>query len=131
MSASAPFVSGRLDLRVGLLAAAAVLLCAVWFWWSLARRCPAGLAAWYAFVTMLHMSGLGALLTLAPHVLYRDDPTIVAQFGLTTLEDQQLAGLIMWIPAGTIYAGAALTFMALWILRSSPSEIPRNVAPAA
>jgi putative membrane protein len=37
---------------------------------------------------------------------------------LTQLEDQQLAGLVMWVPAGTIYAGAALAFMGLWISRS-------------
>ena len=29
-------------------------------------------------------------------------------FGLTPLEDQQLAGVIMWVPAETVYAGAAL-----------------------
>jgi cytochrome c oxidase assembly factor CtaG len=41
------------------------------------------------------------------------------RWGLTPLEDQQLAGLVMWVPAGTVYAGAALAFAALWISRSS------------
>jgi putative membrane protein len=40
-------------------------------------------------------------------------------WGLTPLEDQQLAGMVMWIPAGTIYAGAALTLLALWISTSA------------
>jgi cytochrome c oxidase assembly factor CtaG len=40
-------------------------------------------------------------------------------WGLTPLEDQQLAGLIMWVPAGTIYAGAALALTTIWIRHSS------------
>ena len=40
-------------------------------------------------------------------------------WGLTPLEDQQLAGMIMWVPAGTIYAAAAMTMLALWIRGSS------------
>jgi cytochrome c oxidase assembly factor CtaG len=40
-------------------------------------------------------------------------------WGLTPIQDQQLAGLVMWVPAGTIYAGAALGFAALWIARSA------------
>jgi cytochrome c oxidase assembly factor CtaG len=35
--------------------------------------------------------------------------------GLSPLEDQQLAGVIMWVPAGTVYAGAILVFVALWV----------------
>jgi putative membrane protein len=45
---------------------------------------------------------------------------VAAQFGLTPLEDQQLAGLVMWIPAGLVYTLAALLVAARWI--SSPGE---------
>jgi cytochrome c oxidase assembly factor CtaG len=38
---------------------------------------------------------------------------------MTPLEDQQIAGLIMWVPAGIVYAGAALALMALWIHNSA------------
>jgi putative membrane protein len=94
------------------------LLTAILFWWSVFWRSNAGLAAWHLFITMLHTSGLGALMALAPRVLYQPQPATVAAWGLTPLEDQQLAGLIMWIPAGTIYAGAALALVAIWIRRS-------------
>ena len=67
---------------------------------------------------MLHTGILGALMTLAPHVLYGAQTAGAARLGLTPLEDQQLAGLVMWIPAGTVYAAAALAFLALWIRRS-------------
>ena len=68
---------------------------------------------------MLHTSVLGALMALAPRVLYRAQTATAAAWGLTPLEDQQLAGLVMWVPAGTIYAGAALALMALWIRQAS------------
>lgn len=90
-------------------------LTAILFWWSVFRRSQAGSAAWHVFVTMLHTSILGALMALAPHLLYRQQADAAAAWGLTPLEDQQLAGIIMWVPAGTIYAGAALALIALWI----------------
>lgn len=94
------------------------LLTAILFWWAMVRRSNRGAACGHLFVTMTHTGLLGALMTLAPHVLYRVQTAHSSAWGLTALEDQQLAGLVMWIPAGTIYAGAALSFAALWIKRS-------------
>ncbi|MCA1454201.1 cytochrome c oxidase assembly protein [Bradyrhizobium sp. BRP22] len=88
---------------------------AVLFWWSVFRRSETGAAAWHVFVTMLHTSVLGALMALAPRVLYQQQTAAAASWGLTPLEDQQLAGIIMWVPAGTIYAGAALALIGIWI----------------
>jgi cytochrome c oxidase assembly factor CtaG len=91
---------------------------AVLFWWSVFRRSETGTAAWHVFITMLHTSVLGALMALAPRVLYQQQTAAAASWGLTPLEDQQLAGIIMWVPAGTIYAGAALALIAIWIRRA-------------
>ena len=88
---------------------------AVLFWWSVLRRSESGAGAWHVFITMLHTSVLGALMALAPRVLYAAQTATAYEWGLTPLEDQQLAGIIMWIPAGTIYAGAALALLAIWI----------------
>jgi cytochrome c oxidase assembly factor CtaG len=95
------------------------LLTAIFFWWSVFRTSATGVAAWHVFVTMLHTSLLGALMTLAPRVLYTAQTATAHDWGLTPLEDQQLAGLIMWVPAGTIYAGAVLALTAIWIRHSS------------
>ena len=95
------------------------LLTALLFWWALLRNCGAGAAAGHLFITMTHTSLLGALLTFAPRVLYRVQTVHAGDWGLTPIQDQQLAGLVMWVPAGTIYAGAALGFAALWITRSA------------
>jgi cytochrome c oxidase assembly factor CtaG len=103
-------------------------LTAVLFWWSVFRRSEAGAAAWHVFITMLHTSALGALMTLAPRVLYDAQTATSIAWGLTPLEDQQLAGIIMWIPAGTIYAGAALALAAAWIKQSGERARQDDVA---
>ncbi|WP_458759613.1 cytochrome c oxidase assembly protein [Afipia sp. TerB] len=103
---------------------------AVLFWWSVFRRSEAGAAAWHVFITMLHTSALGALMALAPRVLYQQQTAAAAAWGLTPLEDQQLAGIIMWVPAGTIYAGAALALIAVWIKDASRNADRRDAASA-
>jgi putative membrane protein len=95
------------------------LLTALLFWWALIRRCDAGAAAGHLVFTMVHTGMLGALLTLSPRVLYPAQTADALNWGLSPLEDQQLAGLVMWIPVGTVYAGAALVFVTLWLRRSA------------
>jgi putative membrane protein len=113
------FDSAVTDLALHRLQHLSFLLTAILFWWSVFRRSNCGLAAWHLFVTMLHTSVLGALMALAPRLLYASGTAIVGAWGLTPLEDQQLAGMIMWVPAGTIYAGAALALTAVWIRNAS------------
>lgn len=91
------------------------ILTALLFWWALLRRCTPGAAAMHLFVTMMHTGLLGTVIALAPRVLYQVQTAQAGLLGLAALEDQQLAGLVMWIPAGTVYAGAALGFLAIWI----------------
>ncbi len=94
---------------------------AILFWWALLRRADPGAATGHVFVTMLHMSGLGALIALSPRLLYPVQTAEALRWGLTPLEDQQLAGLLMWVPAAPSYAAAALVFARMWITRSSQS----------
>jgi cytochrome c oxidase assembly factor CtaG len=93
------------------------LASALIFWWALFRRPRSdyGLGAIHVFATMVHMSLLGALLTLSPRLLYGAQTADAPLFGFTPLEDQQLAGLVMWVPAGTLYAGTALAMLAFWL----------------
>jgi putative membrane protein len=107
------------------------LATAIVFWWSVLRTSDRGLAAWHLFITMLHMSILGALMALAPRVLYVAQTATASEWGLTPLEDQQLAGIVMWVPAGTIYAGAALALFTVWIARSGTEGKSHENARAA
>jgi len=94
---------------------ASFFVSALLFWYSLVGISRSGEAVWHLFFTMLHTSVLGALIAVAPRVLYSTQTAHSLAWGLTALEDQQLAGIFMWVPAGTIYAGAALAFAARWI----------------
>jgi len=85
------------------------------FWWSVIWVSSRGTAAWHLFVTMMHTSVLGALLAFAPNVLFVAQTRYAGEWGMTPLEDQQLAGIIMWVPGGLIYAGAALLMITLLI----------------
>lgn len=93
---------------------------AILFWWSLlnGRVRAYGAAVFYLFATALHSGFLGILLSLARRPIYPRQTSAAPQWGLTQMEDQQLAGLIMWVPGGLIYAGAALALAGLWIARS-------------
>jgi cytochrome c oxidase assembly factor CtaG len=88
------------------------LLTALVFWWSVlpaaSRRGRHGAAILSLFTTMVYTGGLGALLTLARTPRYPAYPEAAPLWGLTPLEDQQLAGLIMWVPGGVSYLLATL-----------------------
>jgi len=77
------------------------------FWRSARTSAPWPAAAAFV-VTLTQMTLLGALITLAPRALYAPHLATTQAWGLSPLADQQLAGVIMWIPAGTIYLAAAL-----------------------
>lgn len=93
------------------------------FWWVLlprpGREHACGNAVMHLFFTSLHTGLLGVLLVVSPKLWYPANAVGSDLWGLSPLEDQQLAGLIMWIPAGLIYGGAALLSVAFWIQTSS------------
>ena len=74
-----------------------------------------GAAVGALFLTTLQAGLLGALLTLSRVLWYPFAPDPFPICGLTRLEDQSLAGLIMWVPACMGYAFAALIIMARWL----------------
>jgi putative membrane protein len=104
---------------------------ALLFWWAILRpgrlRETFGLAALYVLTTAMHTSLLGALLTFAPIVWYPVYAGTAPAWGLTALEDQQLGGLIMWVPAGFVYLAIALLLFAAW-LRSLDRQIAHSPA---
>lgn len=78
--------------------------------WAAARR-TSGLSAVAALlVSTVQMGLLGALITFAGEPLYAPHFLTTGAWGLSALEDQQTAGLIMWAPAAGLYLAAALVF---------------------
>jgi putative membrane protein len=99
----------------------------LWFWTLLAttgrHRLEGGLAVLFVFLAALPMSALGALLTLAPRPLYPEQSGLGAQ----GLADQQLAGLIMWLPPDVVYLSLCAVLMLRWLrglARLAPDDVP-------
>ncbi|MBA2918868.1 cytochrome c oxidase assembly protein [Sphingomonas sp. MAH-20] len=91
------------------------LVTALLFWWAMTRAAGrnALVAASCLFVTSLIGGGLGALMAFSTSPWYAGYAAMgMMPFGLTPAQDQQLAGLVMWIPGGMAHAGAALVLLA-------------------
>lgn len=69
----------------------------------------------YVFATTTHSGVLGALLIVARSLWYPLYASRSAAVGVNAFEDQQLAGLIMWVPAGLVFVVAALALFAAWL----------------
>lgn len=93
---------------------------AIVFWMSV--RVSSGLSAVVALLfTMVQTGLLGALLVFMPDPIYAPHLLTTSAWGLSPVEDQQLAGLIMWAPAAGVYLGAALLILGRWLARSDRS----------
>ncbi len=109
--APAAFQAALLSEWIHMLQHASFLPGALVFWSSvmrcMGRESGHGAAAASLFTTMLHTGALGALLTFSARVWY---PAYAEGEGglAAALDDQHLAGLIMWIPGGFVYMAAAL-----------------------
>ena len=89
------------------------------FWWAMVHgrygRTGYGLGVLYVFLSAVHSSALGALATIAPSVWYPEYTRQAAAWHLDALADQQLAGLLMWVPAGVIFIVFGLALTAAWL----------------
>ena len=106
---------------------------ALLFWWALlqgrTRKRAYGVAAFYLFVTALH----SGFLRNTPFDSKRADlPRAIGRrgrMGPVPLEDQQMAGLIMWVPAGMAYAAATLVMLGSGLRDRVPCPHPGGVMP--
>jgi putative membrane protein len=106
------------------------------FWWQVLaprdadRLSPAGGIA-YLFTACTACSVLGIILTFAPvsicsvyqHPVDRLGmlTTIRGKWGLTSEKDQQIGGLLMWVPMCLIYLSAILAQLARWHAAPAPN----------
>lgn len=71
----------------------------------------------------MQMALLGALLTFAPEPLYALHAAAPLAWGLSPLTDQQLGGLLMWVPAGLPYL-----LLAAWAARRDWADLRGHAA---
>jgi putative membrane protein len=106
---------------------------AMLFWWSVLHRRGSlarvpGLAVLALFAVSMQSGALGALLTFSASPWYRSHLATAPAWGLTPGEDQQLAGLVMWIPGSLAYLAAAAWIFVAWMHASAAPEA-RIAAP--
>ena len=100
---------------------------ALLFWWAMINSSidwkSSFIGVLFLFLTSLHSGILGALLTFTHQIWYPVYLNSTGAYGLTPLEDQQLGGLIMWVPAGLVYIGAGLTMFARLLSESEKRAV--------
>jgi putative membrane protein len=93
------------------------------------RRLSPVAAVPYFFATFLHTSLLGIFLALSPRVWYREYVTRTSDWGILPLEDQQMAGFLMWMPGCLIFPVLAATIFGIWLSGQVQAQpIPRRSA---
>lgn len=106
----------------------ACFLITAWsFWWAVlhAPGPRQGQAVFALLFTLMHTGFLGAMLTFSATPLYFSESR--------SLADQQMAGLIMWVPGSLVYIGAAAWCAGRWFRRAppTPAHAPAGRTPAA
>jgi putative membrane protein len=96
-----------------------LVLAASLFWWAMVHgrygRTGYGAGVVYVFLTAVHSSALGALLAMSRLVWYAEYERQAVSWRVDGLADQQLAGLLMWVPAGVIFIVFGLALLAAWL----------------
>ena len=92
------------------------------FWWAVAppmgrRRASEGAALLLIAGTLMQSGALGAVLMLARAPWYPAHAAGARAWSTTLLDDQQLAGLVMWVPASFVYMAAAAWVFLGWMRR--------------
>jgi putative membrane protein len=97
------------------------------FWWAVIHgrfgRQGYGVSAAAVFGVALEGGVLGALIAFASSLWYPAYEWRTAAWGISPVEDQQLAGIIMWVPSGFLLVGFGLGLFAAWL-----GEAQRRVA---
>jgi putative membrane protein len=108
---------------------ATTIAAALAFWAGVLGAAPRRLAVSMAatLATSLQMALLGAVITFAPRALYAPHALTTSAWGLSPLRDQQLGGVLMWAPAGLIFAVAVVAPLAR-VMRRDPAPSSAMVA---
>lgn len=80
-------------------------------WWTKVVQAPPAGAVAALFGATVAMGALGALIVFAKSPLYAPHLLTTSAWGLTPLEDQQIAGIVMWAPASAVYILAAMAIL--------------------
>ncbi len=74
------------------------------------------------------MSLIGAILTFAPRVIYSVHAHTTTAYGLTPLQDQQLAGVVMWVLANLSHLGTLCVLILAWFRESERRAVKVKIS---
>jgi putative membrane protein len=100
-------------------------------WWvvvGIRWRDRTGMAVLALFAAEVGTGMLAALMVLADHPLYTVSPELVT-WAVHPMADQQLGGVIMWVPGGFVYLGAVTVLVARWLARGPAPATPPAAPP--
>ena len=111
---------------------ASFFLSSLIFWWAMlhprGRGAGYGVSAACLFATSLIGGALGALMSFSASPWYSDYAAMgMSGIGLDPVDDQRLAGLIMWIPGGLVHGVAAIVLFYKWLKFSEGSDAALSV----
>ncbi|HEY0106141.1 MAG TPA: cytochrome c oxidase assembly protein [Rhizomicrobium sp.] len=101
---------------------ASILVAATLFWTVMLAPSPRlghGAAALFVMTAAIATDLPGVVMIFAPRAICTMPDENAARFGLSALEDQQFAGLLMWVPANLVFFGFA-TFLCAQYMRAQP-----------
>lgn len=128
------FDAALVDDAVHTLEHAIFLITSLLFWRGVTTRHGAPAVAACATLAAFMASGmLGGLLVLAPVPIYAWYGGRASLWGMSGMEDQQLAGVVMWVPAGGVYlvAFAVLALRVASDLRGSSPRLKNGIIRAS
>lgn len=105
---------------------------ALLYWWPIIhpsggrRRLSVGRAIPYLLPPFLEGMLIGALITFADRPIYRTYAEMESTWGLSALDDQELGGLIMWVPGGMLFLIPLIGLLA--VLLRDEGQPPRCTA---
>ena len=112
---SSAFFTVRVVHHIALVLAVAPLLASATAFWIAVRKAGPAAAMGAILVTTVLMGLLGALITFAGRPLYAPHFASTLSWGVSPLEDQQLAGIIMWAPGSIAYLAVAMWIGWRWL----------------
>jgi mxaJ protein len=104
-------------------------------WWGILyprreRRAALASGILVIFLTMVQSGALGALIVFSHRLWFPAQAVDASRWGLTPIEDQQLAGLSMWIPGGLLYLVAIGALFVRWMDQSRRRSLALSAVAA-
>jgi putative membrane protein len=129
------YQSALLDDRWHVLEHACFVGASLLFWMEVIgrrkHRLDFGPAILLVFLSGLQSAALSVVLIFSGRALYSVHARGAAAWGLTPLEDQQLAGAIMWTPVGLVFLVTIVVLLARWLLAMDRRRPPSEAAVTA